>query len=366
MNLAITSPSASAYSETFIHMQMERLPCRLRIHGGPVASETLPGGPIQPLRSIRGLFDTAYWRGYKKTRGWEGPQAAELKRRLIENRIEVVLANYGQAGVALSPVCQALSIPLVVHFHGNDAHAKNVIEEQRDNYRRLGRDCAGIVVVSQRMQSALTDLGMPGEKMTLVRYGVDPDRFEVKTEFPETPVFFGVGRFVDKKAPYLTLLAFKKVHEQIPSARLILAGDGMLFETTRILARVLKLETAVEFPGVLTPDQVAAYMRSATAFVQHSITPEYGSAAGDSEGTPVAMLEAMMTGLPVIGTRHAGMGEVIQNGVTGYAVNERDVEGMTKAMLQIASSTQQTRQMGRAAREYALEHHTAKLYMINL
>ena len=184
MNLAVTSPSASAYSETFLHMQMDRLPCRLRIHGGPVASETVPGGPIQPLRSIRGLFDTAYWRGYKKTRGWEGPQTAELKRRLIKNRIEVVLANYGPVGVALFPVCKALSIPLAVHFHGNDAHAKNVIEEHRENYRSLGRECAGIVVVSQKMKSALTDLGMPREKMTLVRYGVDPDRFEVKTEFP--------------------------------------------------------------------------------------------------------------------------------------------------------------------------------------
>jgi glycosyltransferase involved in cell wall biosynthesis len=365
MNLAIASPSAPAYSETFIHMQTERLPCRLRIYGEPVAGETMPGGPIQPLRSLRGLLDTAYWCGLKQQR-WEGPQAAELKRRIKKNHIEVLLANYGLTGVALLPVCRALSIPLVVHFHGYDAHLNSVIKEQRESYQRLGGECAGIIVVSHRMQAALTGLGMPAEKMTLARCGVDPDRFEAKTEFPATPVFFGVGRFVDKKAPYLSLLAFKKVHERFPASRLILAGDGILLETTRNLAKVLKLETAVEFPGVLAPEQVAAYMRSATAFVQHSITPEHGPASGDSEGTPVAVLEAMMTGLPVIGTRHAGIGEVIQDGVTGYVVAERDVESMADAMLRVASSTQNARQLGQAAREYAMKNNTAEIYLNKL
>lgn len=365
MNLAIASPAASAYSETFIHMQMERLPCRLRIHGGPVSSETVPGGPIQPLRSLRGLLDTAYWCGLKKRR-WEGPQAAELKRRLKKNHIEIVLANYGPTGVALLPVCRALSIPLVVHFHGYDAHMKCIIEEQSENYRTLGKECAGIVVVSQRMQAALIDLGMPPAKMKLARCGVEPDFFEAKTDFLHDPIFFGIGRFVDKKAPYLALLAFKKVHDQLPAARLILAGDGILLETTRNLAKVLKLEGAIELPGVIPPAEVAFHMRRATAFVQHSITPECGPTSGDSEGTPVAMLEAMMTGLPIIGTRHAGIGEVIQDGVTGYLVEERDIDGMADAMLCVANSAQHARQLGQAAREYALHHGTAKIYIETL
>ncbi len=344
---------------------MEGLPCVLRIHGGPVASETIPGGQIQPLRSLRGILDTAYWCGLKHRR-WDGPQAAELKRRLKKYRVEVVLANFGPTGVALLPVCQELSIPLVVHFHGYDAHTKSVVEAHRSHYQRLGRECAGMVVVSHKMQAALANLGMPVEKITLARYGVNPNLFEAKIEFPDRPVFFGIGRFVDKKAPYLTLLAFQKVHEKIPSARLILAGDGVLFEATRNLAKVQGLETAVEFPGVLTPKQVAAYLQSASAFVQHSITPEFGSDAGDSEGTPVAMLEAMMCGLPVIGTRHAGIGEVVEHGVTGYVVEERDVNDMAAAMLGIAASPMLARQLGRAAREQALKNNTSEIYLNKL
>ena len=133
MKLAIASPSASAYSETFIRqVQMEQLPCRLRIHGGPVASETVPGGPIAPLRSLRGIVDTIIEVGLRGTR-WEGPQRRELQRRLRRAGIQVLLANYGPTGVALLPVCEALNIPLVVHFHGFDAHLAEVIAQNKDS-----------------------------------------------------------------------------------------------------------------------------------------------------------------------------------------------------------------------------------------
>lgn len=80
---------------------------------------------------------------------------------------------------------------------------------------------------------------------------------------PGGPLFFGVGRFVEKKAPYLTVMAFKKVHDRYPSARLVLAGDGELLEVTRNVAISLELQSAVSFPGVLSPAEVAAQMPAA-------------------------------------------------------------------------------------------------------
>ena len=60
MRLAIAAHDPATTSETFIRMQYERLPCALAIHGGPVASETRPGGAIAPLRSLRGMAETAW------------------------------------------------------------------------------------------------------------------------------------------------------------------------------------------------------------------------------------------------------------------------------------------------------------------
>jgi glycosyltransferase involved in cell wall biosynthesis len=77
-------------------------------------------------------------------------------------------------------------------------------------------------------------------------------------------------------------------------------------------------------------------MHKATALLQHSVTPVFGRAAGDSEGTPVVVLEAMACGLPVIGSRHAGIGEVVEHGKSGFLVDERDVAGFSQAMLELA------------------------------
>jgi colanic acid/amylovoran biosynthesis glycosyltransferase len=362
MSIAIASPVASVYSETFIRMQMERLPCRLRIHGGPVASETVPGGPIAPLKSLRGVVDVILEVGPQGSR-WDGPQRRELKRRLSRANVQAVLANYGHVGVALLPVCMDLGIPLIVHFHGYDAHMADVVAKYRESYRKLGASASAVVAVSRVMVNALEGVGIPAETIHLVRYGCDPVVFQEKTACPDVPTFFGVGRFVDKKAPYLTLLAFKRVHDERADARLVLAGDGVLFESTRNMAQSLGLGSAVEFVGVLTPEQVAQQMRASTAFVQHSIVPAYGPSRGDSEGTPVAVLEAMLTGLPIVATRHAGIGEVVEHGSTGLLVEERDTDGMAQAMLRLAGDAGLARTMGRQARKEALSHYTADHYV---
>lgn len=346
-------------------MQFERLPCVLRMHGGPVASETIPGGPIGWRLSPSGILDMFCALGSRGDR--RVPlQNRELRRRLRRQRVEVVLANYGRTGVALLPLCRELSIPLVVHFHGYDAHMESEIARCSEGYRKLGQECAQVIAVSERMRAALVDQGIPTDKISLIRYGVDPERFEPRDLLPQVPVFFGVGRFVDKKAPYLTLLAFERMRRRHPEARLVLAGDGPLFETMHNLVEVLGIAGAVEFPGILSPDEVARWMRRASAFVQHSVTPRVGPNAGDSEGTPVAMLEAMMTGLPVIATRHAGLGEVIEHGVSGLLVEERDVEGMAVAMARVIESPAEAGRMGEAGRRHALDHHTSSRYMQQL
>lgn len=343
-------------------MQMDRLPCALRIHGGPVASSTVPGGAINPLRTARGLIETAIDRGFHH-QGVEGPQSRELGRRLRGLRIDTVLANYGPTAVALLPICSKLGIKLVVHFHGFDAHKTSTLLEHRDGYVQLGKYAAAVVAVSHRMKESLIKSGVPAERIHLLRYGVDPEKFPAKSDFPNSPTFFGVGRFVDKKAPYLTVLAFSKVQKQVPSARLVLAGDGPLLEATSNLANALGLGGSVTFPGILRPEEVANHMRNATAYVQHSVTPLLGPSAGDSEGTPVAILEALMTGLPVISTRHAGIFDVVRDEETGLLNDERDVEGMSVAMLRLASTPGLAAELGATARRDALQKYTATHYI---
>jgi len=135
--------------------------------------------------------------------------------------------------------------------------------------------------------------------------------------------------------------------------RLVMAGDGPLWESTRSLARALGTDGAVEFPGVITQDQVAERMRTARAFVQHSMTTR----DNDHEGTPLSILEAMASGLPVVSTRHGGIPDVVEHEVHGLLSTEGDTEGMSAHLLRLANDPAWAARMGAAGRERAMRDH---------
>jgi glycosyltransferase involved in cell wall biosynthesis len=122
----------------------------------------------------------------------------------------------------------------------------------------------------------------------------------------------------------------------------------------------------VEFRGIMKHEEVAETMRRSTAFVQHSLEPRFGSGKGDREGTPVAILEAMMSGLPVISTKHAGIPEVVENETMGLLCNERDVNGMAKAMTRLGTNREEATVFGQLARTRAMKMFSSERYLEQL
>lgn len=92
------------------------------------------------------------------------------------------------------------------------------------------------------------------------------------------------------------------------------------------------------------------------------MTTEYG----DSEGTPVAILEAGASGLPVVAPRHAGIPDVVVNGKTGLLVDEGDVTEMAKHMLRLAQEPELAANLGRASRQRIEDHFTMSKSIANL
>jgi glycosyltransferase involved in cell wall biosynthesis len=172
-----------------------------------------------------------------------------------------------------------------------------------------------------------------------------------------------VGRFVAKKGPLLTIRAFAAALKQLPPGqasglRLVMVGDGPLLGSARELVRELALADQVHFPGLCSPAEVADRMRGCRAFLQHSlVAPD-----GDSEGSPVSVMEAQLSGLPVVSTRHAGIPEVVLEGETGLLVDEGDVAGMAEAIAWLAADLALAERLGRAAAlragsAYTVGHH---------
>ncbi|MEI7769492.1 MAG: glycosyltransferase, partial [Chloroflexales bacterium] len=277
-------------------------------------------------------------------------------------RCDLVLAEYGPTGVEVARACAWAGLPLVVHFHGVDAYAQGLLGTYGPRYPALFARAAAVIAVSRAMEAHLLGLGAPRDRVHYLPCGADMGLFQPSDPAAAPPHFLAVGRFIDKKAPQLTLLAFQQVHAALPEARLTMVGDGVLRESCRRMATAMGLAEAVCFPGPQPHAEVAALMARSRAFVQHSLVAE----SGDSEGTPVAVIEAGAAGLPVVSTRHAGIVDVVVEGRTGLLVDEGDMRGMARAMLALAREPALAGRMGAAAAEHARAHFDQRVQLDRL
>ena len=174
-------------------------------------------------------------------------------------------------------------------------------------------------------------------------------------------MLLAVGRFVAKKGPLYTLRAFQLCLQRSnvsSAAQLWMVGDGPLLANAQRFVAQNAMQDKVVFAGVCSQELVAERMRQVRAFVQHSlVAPD-----GDSEGSPVAVMEAQLSGLPVIATRHAGIPDVVLDGQTGLLVEEGDVEAMAEAMQTLLEDSQKAQRFGQEGRRrvlnnFTVEHH---------
>ena len=177
----------------------------------------------------------------------------------------------------------------------------------------------------------------------MVACGVDVPKRPVIRSFMGHIRCLAVGRFVSKKAPLITLAAIRKTLEVCPNLRLDFIGSGDLFSAAQEFIRKFHLTKNVKLRGSCSHSLVKRYMRSADIFVQHSITDPV---TGDQEMMPVGILEAMAYNLPVVATRHAGIPEAVEDGKTGFLVDEGNIIGMSEYMVRLARNGKLRDRMG--------------------
>lgn len=357
LRVAVFSPNQRTSTETFIRAHIERLPMDTIQIYGPHWHMADPRGYCWPLLRYAG---EALRRVAPRTD--RSVYSLALARKLKRLKVDVVLAEYGTTGATVLGACRMAKIPLVVYFYGFDASYKPVIDEYLADYRKMFEFAFAIVAVSSSIKTRLIEWGALARKTHHLICGVDPGLFHGASPAEAAAHFVAVGRFVEKKAPHLTVLAFREVVNVDPSAKLSMVGDGPLLGPSRRLAEALGLRSNVDFLGVQPPEVVSALLRTARAFVQHSLVAE----DGDSEGTPVGMTEAQMAGLPVVSTRHAGIPDVVQDQATGFLVDEGDAVSMGRRMAQLALDPTLAGQLGQRARERALALFTLDVQLAKL
>ena len=240
----------------------------------------------------------------------------------------------------------------------------DVLSSYGKKYRELFQYATAVIAVSKHMFDQLLSLGCPREKLHYLRYGINTNIFydQVKERKPQ---IVSCGRFVEKKGQRHTIRAFKPLADRYKEAHLILIGDGALREHCELLVHELDLADRVTFTGILGQEEIADLLNESMVYVQHSVRAD----DDDMEGTPLALLEAGACGLPVIATRHGGISDVLEDGKTAYLVDERDIDSMTKRLIDIFANPLMAVEMGRKLAkkvnlQHRLESYTDKLSKI--
>ena len=364
--LAVLTPFIGLPSETFVARHLHGL-----APGRTVAVSTSLPPPAEPVWSappchVR-LADTrpaplraraanlvAGLRGRPRGRWRWVPSSADLDHlaRVIDRSgVEVVLVEYLDLFLPLVPWLVRRDLRVFAHAHGYDVSARLRSPWWREQYQAYN-EVDGVVTVSQHARERLAGIGLDPDRVSVIPCGVDVAATVDVRPRRETVHLAAVGRMVEKKAPLLTIEAFRRAGMEVEGLRMTMIGDGPLLAEARAAVRAGGLTDRVRLLGARPHHDVLALYADADVFVQHSVVSPRN---GDEEGLPVGILEAMAAGLPVVSTRHAGIPEAVLEGVTGTLVQEGDVDGMAAALVTLARDRRRRLEMGEAGHAHVVE-----------
>ena len=351
-SLAIAVPQVGLTSETFVQRHVEQLlPHRTVVltreprHVGETSWQTsrpvlMPGAARSALHRIV--------RSLERARGMP-PDAGRTRRFLVQHRVEAVMGEYLDFALGYLGLARRVGARFYAHAHGYDVSKLLRDPQWRAAYRRLN-DADGVITVSGVTRDRLVEVGVDAARVHVVPCGVDVPAEAPSRDEADTVRCIAVGRMVAKKAPILMLDAFRRAHEVYPRLRLDYVGGGPLFAAARQFVHSFRLEHAVRLHGWQVNTAVQRMLASADLFLQHSVVDDE---TGDEEGLPVALLEAMAVGLPVVATRHGGIPEAVEHGATGALVAEGDVVDMAAHVVRLAMDRDLRVRLGHAAWERA-------------
>jgi len=279
----------------------------------------------------------------------------EVGARLREERYDAVHAHWLVPSAALvAGIVRAHQTPFVVSLHGSDVFLCERFGAARTLARRALAAAGAVTACSADLHRRALVLGARSDRTRTVPYGVDVERFApqradrtLRSRWdvpPGATMVVAVGRLVEKKGFTHLVEAARRVEE----VHVIVAGEGDLRSALEKEAE--RAGGRVRFVGALGRDQVARALAAADVVAVPSIV----DTAGNVDGLPNTVLEALASGRAVVASHVAGIPEVVEHDVTGVLVPAGNVDALAGALQRLAREPATRERLGRAARERAV------------
>ena len=340
-------------NEKIVHAKAEAIANEVRYVGELCRKRKLENvmlaGFLHPLRLIQ---TAAFIRNrYKKGKRWKLQQALYLGGELIRNGVKHVHAHFAMEAAEQAMLASlSTGIPYSMHPHALDIYVRPRMLKDKMRYAKfVSTECE----FSKRY---LLDFfpGYPGERIFVIRLGIDMDMFTPKKKKTLEPgmknglSILSVARLVEKKGMIFLLEAVKKLSGDGIRVKATIVGEGPEYERLSTFITQNRLDGVVDLKGPRTADYVKNLFDTNDVFVLPCIVAKNG----DQDATPTAIMEAMAMKVPVISTKVAGIPEIISDGC-GFVIPEKDSNSLTAAIKKVAQMSDSERKtLGEAGRKF--------------
>lgn len=282
--------------------------------------------------------------------------AQELERLGIDH-LHVHFANIPAATAEIAKLLTNIPFSMT-------AHAKDIYLTENTALNRRIRSAEFVLTCTDYNRRYLESVSTSDTPIHLSYHGIDLSRFTPQTKGSrDTPLrILSVGRFCEKKGfPYL-LEACRQLQDLGVNFHCNIVGFGPLETQIREQIQTLALADTVTLVGKLTQDQVIEQYRQADVFV----LPCQVTEDGDRDGIPNVLLEAMAIGIPVISTAISGITELVESGMNGLLVPEKNAQAIADALIRLACDAGLRAHLGQAGsrtvhQNFTLEHNVGQV-----
>ncbi len=294
------------------------------------------------------------------------PLVLGLFPTLMKRKFDIIHGHdfYAASSFYGAVASQAKQIPFVLTQHNDQLPAKVVNALlYRANGHTIGRyifSCSRkIIALNSAIRTHLVTMGADESKIEMIPNAVDTRLFSPDCEsFLEStcgiskPAVLFVGRLVEDKGVRYLMQAFAEVVETVPHAKLVIVGRGPQETELRKLQESLALKNVFFLGAVESRFMPNVYVGS-DVLVLPSVHEPFGN----------VVVEAMACGIPVVGSYIGGIKDTIVHGVTGYHVQPRDSQSLSRYLIRLLEDGSLRKKLGENARKNVLKRYTTRLML---
>lgn len=275
-----------------------------------------------------------------------------IKKLLKTNKPDVVHIHMSYRGsfyrkYAIHKLCQKNDVPNIIHLHGSEFQKwyNESNKRTQNKIRTMLRECSMFIVLGEKWNAVINNIE-PQTNTLVVSNTIHIPKYTVRWNDTKFQILF-LGVLIKRKGveDLIKAVGLLKKNNKLGNLHFVIVGAGEEKEHLKKLTKEQQVEQWIEFAGWTNGVTKEKYLKESQALV----LPSY------NEGLPIAVLEAISYGLPIIATDVGDMAAAVKNGQNGFLIQPGDIQGLSEKIVRLCSDKESYMKMSCKSKKIATE-----------